>query len=219
MSYPTIRRIGWRWDHANRVLWASLALSDGQTFGVGLPLSEVVAVFDAEARKLRIDAPALVGECATVSGFFSRVRKTVRRAKKKAMRRVRKLQPRVVRRLTSRVSRIHDKFKRRALKVGLKVARSKRVGMVLGASAAVCPAIGGPALGAWTAANTAARIYDRANRAKRQAMRFGRTSPQGYRSMIQGRRIQQNVRQLIGRSDPRSRMVRSALRSVHSRSW
>lgn len=205
----TLRSISWQWDHQRRILWARATMTDGQTWGIGIPLARVVAEFDTALLEEGIHEPAELGACYSVAGFFGRVK----RLAKKATRPVRKAVTRTTGRLTRTVTRTVSRYARPVGRYALQAARSRRVGMALGVAAMACPAVGGPALAAWSAANRAAAIYDQAQSARRQ-IATGRSTPAALAAVNRGMQVQQVVRALPYSSDPRARFAIAALKSM-----
>lgn len=215
MPDPVIRAIAWSWDRARGIAWARARLSDGQTFAVGVPLSTVVATFDAELQAAGVHEPASIGECASVSGLFGRIKRlsrTASRATKRATRRATK-------RLNKKVWRSAKKWGGRytgytyAKKYAMKAARSKELRAGLGVAAVAMPAVGGPALGAWVAANRAVAQYDQ-GKAALQRVRRGLRSPQAMRAIRSAATVQRAARGLARSRHPAARMYSSALRSL-----
>lgn len=205
----TMRSLAWQWDRTAGVLWARVTLADGRKFGIGLPLGHVVTTFDGACLAEGLDEPPQVGECATVSGLFGRIKRLAKKAKKATRRAV----SRTTRSLRRRVGRTAMRWGRYGGRLALKAARSKRLGAALGVAAVAFPAVGGPALGAWAAANQATKRYDQGRQALK-AIRRGSRNPRVLRAARNAQRIARSTRYLAARNDPRSRMLRSALSSL-----
>jgi hypothetical protein len=229
-----VRKIAWQWDRAGRNLWANITTNNGQLVRVGFPLGQVALTFDEELGRCGIVEPAQVGDYESVDGFLSRVRRVAKRAVKRVKQAphaytraatrgfvpravFRRVAPKALQRTQRRLERAAISAQRRAertgKKYGMAAARSKTLGAGLGAAAVAFPAVGGPALGAWTAANRAVKIYDQAQ-AARQAIQRGVRNPQTMAAAARGVAMQQAARRLPYSQDPRARMAYQAMRSI-----
>lgn len=242
MMATTAKHIQWKWDRGQRKLWATILTNHGQTVRVGFPLSKVAMTFDEELGRCGCHEPPMVGDYESVDGFLGRVKRVARRAARKAKPKkliasttrsaTRGFVPRKVfkaavpkaiqrthRRLAKQAVAAHQTGYRHGKRYGMKAARSKKVGAALGATAVAFPAVGGPALGAWTAANRAVTYYDQA-RAAKQAIQRGARNPQTLSTLARGQRVQQAARRLPFSRDPRARMLLGAMQSIpHTRRY
>lgn len=130
--------------------------------------------------------------------FGRKIRRAFRRTTKRIARRAKGMLRRV------------GKIGQQAGRLGAQALRSKAVNWAVRGAAVAFPAVGGPALAAYTAARTAANAV----RTAQHAVRTGQRSAQAMRAITQGRNVVSQVRQLQARNDPRARFLRSALQSI-----
>lgn len=231
-----VRKIVWQWDRVGVKLWANLFTAEGQLIRVGFPLSQVAMTFDEELGRCGLECPAMVGDYESVDGFLSRVKRATRSAVKtvkrsprtytRAMTRgfipqavFRRVAPVAVQRAQQRLARQAVHYQQQAqqygVKYGMAAARSKQLGAGLGVAAVAFPAVGGPALGAWVAANRAVTVYDQAMAAKR-AIQQGQRDPRSMAAAAQGIAMQQAMQRLpvLAQTDPRARLAMQALRTI-----
>lgn len=228
----TAKSIQWQWDRGGRKLWAHIHTSNGQKVSVGFPLSTVAMTFDEELGRCGCVEPAMVGDYESVDGFLSRVKRVAKKATPKKLiasttrSATRGFVPQAVwkKAVPKAIQKTHAKLAQKAVqahqagydygkKYGMAAARSKTLGAGLGATAVAFPAVGGPALGAWVAANRAVTAYDRAMAAKQQIQR-GLKNPQAVAALAKGQAVQAAVRRLPYSTDPRARFATQALRSI-----
>lgn len=196
-----IKKLGWRWDRTTCVLWGNVTFTDGSTSSVGIPLATVVAHFDAAASALGIHSAPFVGDVDSVDGFFSgikRLAKKVGRVAKKAVRTTQKTLAKTVH-------------------VASGVVRSKLLKTAVSGLAVAFPAVGGPALAALTAANAAANVYDKADKAittVRSVARGRSPIPAATAAIRRVTDMQANVRRLTQSRSPMAGMAVAALKSV-----
>jgi hypothetical protein len=221
-------------------LGANMFTAHGQLIRVGFPLGTVAMTFDEELSACGIDCPALVGDYESVDGFLSRVRRATKKVSRvvkrspavytRAMTRgfipqavFKRIAPAPIRRAQQRLARQAVQIQGQALKYGarygMQAARSKQLGGALGVAAVAFPAVGGPALGAWVAANRAVSYYDQAQAARR-AIQGGSRDPAQIALANRGYLTQQAFQQLPARAqtDPRALLAYQALRSIPARS-
>lgn len=103
-----------------------------------------------------------------------------------------------------------------AQRYALRAARSKALGAGLAGAAVAFPAVGGPGLAAWTAANRAVNVYDRGRQAAR-ARAAGARDPRTLSQQAAGMAQQQAIQRLSRSQDPRAQFATAALRSIPAR--
>lgn len=234
-----VKKIVWQWDRVGAKLWANMFTANDQLIRVGFPLGMVAMTFDEELGKCGLECPAMVGDYESVDGFLSRVKRAasgaVRSVKKspavytRAMTRgfvpkavFDRVAPVAVRRAQQRLARTAVQYQSQAMKYGARygmaAARSKQLGAGLGVAAVAFPAVGGPALGAWVAANRAVTVYDQAQAARR-ALQAGSRDPRAAAMASRGLVAQQAMQRLpaLAQSDPRARLAIRALQSIPTR--
>jgi hypothetical protein len=242
----TLRRIAFTWDRQRHLLWACVSTTTGQEFRIGFPLAHVEVLFSEELQKEGIEASPRVGgypdttefcgwvdglgrhydgeavgaahppvlgdadlvtydedeiEEPVVSGLFKKMRRRIKRAFKKTVK---------------RVGRRAKGFLRRAGRLGSKALRSKALGWAVRGAAVAFPAVGGPALAAYTAARTAANTVRQAKRLARGGRRALRAASRGRigAAIAKATRVQAQARQLASRNTHQARLLQSALRST-----
>lgn len=199
-----IRSMNWRWDREKCILWSDLQFADGKQLSVGVPLSRVIAMFDAFAVEHGLSLPPLVGAVDSVDGFFSAVTKAVKSVSKS----VSKAAKATVKATTSAL--------KATVKATASVVRSKYMTYALTAVSTVLPAVGGPALAAQLAAKRALDVYEKAKQAKAQVQAGVRTAS-NIAAVTRGGNVMQSVRRLASNNSPQARLAVAALRSLPSR--
>lgn len=223
-----IRRVQGRWDRGRNILWFDFDTSDQQTYSVGFPLARVAACFYEELQA-QPEAQTEVGRCNiglvdiigdpdiygpdTVDGFLS----GITRALKKATRPVRRAIKRTTRKLRRKAwrglktawkgTRYMGKY---AARYGRMAARSKALGYGLGALSVACPAVGGPALAAWTVANRA----DKMLRAAETVAKRGPRNAAERALLGRARTYKRRGRRIARSNAPAARMLMAGFRSI-----
>jgi hypothetical protein len=231
MKYPGQKFKRWRWDRGGRYLVADVDVVGEGDVEVRIPLNQVIG-----------DVDVILGECGfshgerrevgandSVDGWLKSFKKVAKRAVnpipyepkfiKKARRKI----------LGRKLGGLHDKYQgmvhkaigksnKYAKKYGMKAARSKKLGAALGAAAVIYPAVGAPALAAWSAGNRYVSYYDKAQAMKKQ-LTAGMKRPQNATQVLQqGAAAAKGFQALRGKAnDPRARMLMSALQSQPAR--
>lgn len=133
------------------------------TVSVLVPASTVVAALRRASQEEGLAVPSHVGDVDIVGWFGSKIWKKAKKAVKGVAKKAAKVVKKTVKVVKKAayhgaiVWRTAYKYAGKpALKLGAKLAKSKEFGALLMASAAVCPAVGGPALAAYVVANRAA---------------------------------------------------------------
>lgn len=237
-----LRRIGFRWDRQQHLLWACAETTDGRVYKIGFPLAAIELLFCEEAEKEGITTGPRVGGNPTTDAFCGWVDGLGRRYDGEAVgacsppivgaaelirdddvlenevgkfrlgRRIK----RAFRKATKRVARKAAGFLRRAGRIGKRIVRSQALGWAVRGAAKAMPAIGGPALAALTAARSAAGMVDRAKKIAQSTQRGVRALSRGnvQQAMAQARRVEHQVRSLQHQATPQAKMLRSALQSI-----
>jgi hypothetical protein len=192
-----IKTLSWKWDKPSCTLWAHVTFRDGESVGVGLPLAHVVATFDAVAREFGIEFGPYVGDCESVDGLFSSIKRLAR-----------KVVPKPLKKTFDKATRILEQ----TAKVAATVVKSKYTTYALAGLAVICPAVGGPALAAQSAARAALLIADAANAAAKTGVKTAQTALQ----IAKGRNVVRSVRRILPTNN-RNRMAIAALQSIGGR--
>lgn len=214
MTPQHLGRITWTWDERRNTLTAHTVCPSGKRIRVDFAVPVVAAVFEQELGRCVPLGTVMIlpelGETITVLGFLKRIKKI---ARKVAPAPVKKAMAFTTKRLTphvQRAARVADRVGRGAVKV----ASSPAFGAAAGGLAVAFPAVGGPAVAAYLAANKAQqaiKTYDQV----RSAVSRGRQLP-AARNLPQLAQRAQHVRQSV-RALPRTpagSMLRSALMSI-----
>lgn len=186
----TISQLGWQWQNHGAIL--SVAMRDGQTYRVFVPLSQIKLNFYGELQKVGcpVNAPYAVGANDAV-GFFG----AIARFAKRAVRSVRKVIPKSIRRAANKVARVAKRavksVKGLAKRAG-KVFSSPLVKKLIGVSAVAFPALA-PAVGGILAAQKALETI---NRGRRIAKRVSRLRRQGRKVRLR-KRDRRRLRQAV----------------------
>lgn len=238
MAKPYIRN--WRWNRGMNTLVAEVEiLGEPGLTEVHIPIERVSMDYAEILGDLGYDrvSCAEVGSMASVDGFLSKVRRIAKRAVKGVKKQVTTgipYEPKFVataRRkiMGRRLSALHDKYRGKvhaavtrsqqiAKRYGKKAARSKALGAALGGAALAFPAVGAPALAAWTAANRYVTYADQAKRALQLARAGGRVTPQNRARIQRGRQVLQGLQRVrTMQHDPRARMLMGAMKSLPAR--
>lgn len=180
-----LKKITWNWDRSRNLLWWNARFTDGQKISVGIPLARVAATFYEELEKpdiqaeleqtgaleilgcefmgTSIQAPETVDEFLEFTGgLWGSIKKSVGGAVKSAAKAT-GLEPvrKAAARAQGKLSKGAWKVAKETVKYTRKAAESKYVGAGMLALSVACPAVGGPALAAWTVANRVnAKIKD-----------------------------------------------------------
>ena len=154
----------------------------GRRWRVSVPVEVAHLALDHAFAAEGIAEPASVGELPSCSGLLRRVRRSVKRFGKKAGRAI-------------------GKAGKAIAKGAGQIVQSKALAAIVAASAVVCPAVGGPALGALAAAKGAAAVANAAARGNKRAQREAAT-------------MAGNAARMATSKAPAARLLTSALRSV-----
>jgi len=230
---PHVR--GWRWNRAHNALVADVEVLGGGNYEVRFPVAQVARDYaqvlgDCGCTPEEVGFVDVIGN-ESVDGFLSKIRHAASRTVHHAVREVthpkaipfephalRKARRRVMgkrlRGLERRYTHTASRAAALANKAALRVGRSKQLGAGLGIAATAFPAVGGPALGAWVAANQYARYHDQAQQVVRSL--GGHTpSPHARRIIKRGMHAKQAFKRLrFKQDDPRARLLLGALRSM-----
>lgn len=178
---------------------------DGSVYLAKIPASSVRFELRKAARIEGMNLEAL-GDVDILGWFGGTLWRKAKKAVKKVSRAVHKVAKKVAKRTVSSLRSIANqgakywraarKYGGSAISFGVKALRSKEFGALLAASSFVCPAIGGPALAAYAAANRATAMI-------RQGGSAANT-------------IKKNVRRIAGskRQTVNQRMLLEAFRSI-----
>jgi hypothetical protein len=199
-----VRTIDRHWDRANNRFVVQVGLSNGRKVGIAFPMGHMHIALDESLSELGYYEPCQMGEeYETIGSFFGRIKKLVKKVGRKISR--------------SAIGKVYSKTigkaEHLALTVGRKLARSKAVGAIAGAAATVFPAVGGPALAAWTVANRAMAIKDKADRAA-ALLRRGIKNPKLLAQVAQGKRVQQTIANAAKSRSPFGGLIVQSLKSV-----
>jgi len=199
-----VRTIDKRWDWNTHKLIVEVGLSDGRTVGIAFPVGHMHIALDESLGELGYYEPCEMGdEFDSIGSLFSRIKKLAKKIGRTVSR--------------SAVGKMYKKTIGRAehlaLTVGRKLARSKAVGAIAGVAATAFPAVGGPALAAWTIANRAMTIHDQAQKAKALIAR-GVKHPALFAKVAQGKRVAQSLVKSGQSGSPFGQMVVSSLKSM-----
>lgn len=228
--------INWRWNRGLNTLVAQVDIVGSTPVEVHIPIERVSMDYAEILGDLGYDrvSCAEVGSMVSVDGFLSKVRRiakrTVKAAKKQATTGI-PYEPKFVRNARSkilgkRLSGLADRYRSKveralvrsqqmATRYGKQAARSRQLGAALGGAAIAFPAVGGPALAAWTAGNRYVTYADQAKRAL-QARRTGqRVTPQQRAQIARGQQVVRGLqRAQTMYADPRAQMLMAALKSL-----
>lgn len=201
MSQAIVRRIESKWDTKTCILWFAVTFDDNHKVAVGIPLAHVVLTFANCLQEAGIVDAAQVGDIDTVEGFGSWLKKTVRKVTPKPLRKT------VDKALSKATSVLNT-----TAKLGAEVVKSKYTGYLLAATAAVAPAIGGPALAAQQSARMALIAVEDARRAAKTGIKTAQT----VRAIAKGANVKRAVGRLVASNvrGPKARLAIAALKSV-----
>lgn len=238
MAKPYIRN--WRWNRGMNTLVAQVEIvgEPGLT-EVHIPIERVSMDYAEILGDLGYDrvSCAEVGSMASVDGFLSKVRRVAKRTVKGVKKQVTTgipYEPKFVaaarkKILGRKLSALHDKYRGKvesavmrshqvARRYGTQAARSRTLGAALGGAAIAFPAVGAPALAAWTAANRYVTYADQAKRALAAARAGGRVTPANRARIARGRQVLQGLQRVrTMQQDPRARLLVAGLRSLPAR--
>lgn len=155
---------------------------EGHKWRVTIPVEIAHMAMDQGLPAMGMAEPATVGERATCNGLLDRADRVGRRHKGRGFRGLKKIGRGIAR-------------------AAKKAIKSKVLGALVAASAMVCPAVGGPALAALTAAKLAVKVAEAAKKGH-----------DGARKAVGV--IAHNAQALSRSRDPRARMAVAALRSA-----
>lgn len=155
---------------------------EGHKWRVTIPVEIAHMAMDQGLESMGMGEPATVGERATCNGLLTRADRVGRRHKRRGFKGLKKIGRGIAR-------------------AAKKAIKSKVIGGLVAASAMVCPAVGGPALAALTAAKLAVKVAEQAKKGHAGAKK----------AMGQ---IARNARVLQQSRDPRARLAVAALRSA-----
>lgn len=225
----------WRWNRGLNTLVAQVEIVGSPDMEVHIPIERVSMDYAEILGDLGYDrvSCAEVGAMSSVDGFLSKVRRIAKRSVKGVKRQVTTgipYEPAFVRSarrklLGRRLNALHDRYRGKvhravmrsqqvASRYGKAAARSKQLGAALGGAAVAFPAVGGPALAAWTAGNRYVTYADQAKRALRSA-KVSRVTPQQRAMISRGRQVVQGLRRAQSmQGDPRAQMLMAALKSL-----
>jgi hypothetical protein len=102
----SLRRLGWDWAENGATLFVDV---DGKTFQVFVPLQSLVVEFGRGLQSVGCPLPQQVGDCGSVSGWFSSIKNAVR----SVSRTVKKAVPKVITRTAQRIQRTASQAIRR----------------------------------------------------------------------------------------------------------
>ena len=154
----------------------------GRRWRVSVPVEVAHLALDHAFASEGIREPAELGELPSCGGLLKRARRALKKAGRKATRALKKAG--------------------KAVAKGAKtIVQSKALAAIVGASAIVCPAVGGPALAALAAGKAAAKVADAAMSGNPRAKR----AAAGLAS---------NAARLAKSRHPMARMAIAGLRSV-----
>ena len=193
-----------RWDWNTHKLIVQVGLSNGRTVGIAFPMGHLHIALDEGLGELGYYEPAELGDdFESINGLFSRIKRLAKKVGRAVSR--------------SAVGKMYKKTIGKAEHLVLtgarKLARSKAFGAVLGGAATVFPAVGGPALAAWTVANRAMAIHDKAQKAKALLAR-GIKNPKLIAQVAQGKRVAQTVARSAQSGSAFGNMVGASLKSM-----
>lgn len=216
-----IRSVTGRWDRSRNMLWFDFAMSDQDVYSVGFPLQRVAVMFHEELQaEPEVGLVDIIGDPDiygpdTVDGFLS----GITRALKKATRPVRRAITRTTRKLRRKAWKgLKQTWRgaryigRHAARYGRMAARSKALGYGLGALSVAMPAVGGPALAAWTVANRADRVL----RAAETVAKRGPRNAAERALLSRASAYKRNGRRLARSNRPAARMLMAGFRSLPS---
>jgi len=194
-----IQSIDFTWDPMAHTLVFMVALTNGYTVNVAFPISAVSAHFNALLQRMGYQPPPqLNGPIESLDGFFGSISHAFSSVGHGA---------------ESAFNHTIESFAKHAVhyvgvgakdfgKVGAGLARSRTFGAVLGGVAMVFPAVGGPALAAWSAAHTAVTMYDNAKRS------------QDPGDQAEAAQLQANIGQLQANGSAEAQLTIAGLQSV-----
>lgn len=232
MSSPRVR--GWRWNRGMNTLVASVEVLGGETQEVHIPIERVSSDYAEILGSCGYDSVSCceIGAMASVDGFLSSFKRVVKKAAAPVVKTVKTgipYEPRFVadarRKLLGRkLSNLHDKYRHKveraviasqrvAKKYGTQAARSKTLGAALGASAIAFPAVGAPALAAWTAANRYVTYADQAKQAQR-ALMSGQRPRNAAQLVARGQQVVRGLQAAKTSPRPEMQLLMSALKSM-----
>jgi len=201
MSQAVVKRIESRWDTKACILWFGVTFDDNHKVAIGIPLAHVVLTFATCLQEAGIVDAAQVGDVDTVEGFGSWLKKTVR-----------KVTPKPLRKTVDKALNKATGVLNTTAKLGAEVVKSKYTGYLLAATAAIAPAIGGPALAAQQSARMALIAVEDARKAAKTGIRTAQT----VKAIAKGANVQRAVGRLVASNskDPRARLAMAALKTV-----
>ena len=154
----------------------------GRRWRVSVPVEVAHLALDHAFAAEGIREPAELGELPSCGGLLKRARRASRKAGRKATRAL-------------------GKAGKAVAKGAKKLVQSKALAAIVGASAIVCPAVGGPALAALAAGKAAAKVADAASRG----------DPKARQAAV---RLASNASRLSESRHPMARLAVAGLRSV-----
>lgn len=153
-----LRGLGWTWTEHGPIVHLDL---NGSSVAVLVPLRRVRVEFGRELAAVGYPYEA-VGAVESVGGFFSSIKKAVKRVGKAAKGAVRKA--------AKGVSRVARKYGTKALAYGKRIVRDKRFRAGLAIASVAVPALA-PAAAAVETANRALDYYERGKRVAERVAR------------------------------------------------
>ena len=191
MYQTIVRELAFHFDRESEMIVFQGTMQDGSGFQVAFPISHVSTVFDQHAQAMGYANVAIMGDVATIDGFFGKITHAIGHG-------MRSVYDHTIRTVGTHAAHYGRAGLHFVGHEGQALARSKTFGTVLGGVAVCFPAVGAPALAAWGAAHTAMAMKDAHDRGHRT------NYPQ----------LQANYQVLANTDSPEARMSVAALASV-----